>query len=57
MTSGNGNNGVLMILAVVILVMVGGFVAYRTNLFGGGDGNSGYGGHAGGGHGPHGGNQ
>lgn len=35
MTSGNSNNGVLMILAIVILVLVGGLVAYRTNLFGG----------------------
>lgn len=52
MAFNTSNNSVSIILALVILVLVGGFVAYRTNVFGGsGD----YGGHGGGAHGERGG--
>lgn len=47
MASGNSNNSVLVILALAILVLLGGFVAYRSNVFGGGDGGHGDGGHSG----------
>ena len=38
---GNGNTGVVAIFAIVLLLMLGGFAAWRMGVFGGGSGSGG----------------
>ena len=34
----NNNSGIVAIFAIVLMVLIGGFVAYKMGAFGGGDG-------------------
>ncbi len=35
-----GNTGVVAIFAIVLMVIIGGFIAYKAGVFGGGDGDT-----------------
>ena len=38
MASDNSSSSIVAIFAIVLMVLIGGFIAYKAGVFGGGDG-------------------